>query len=113
MKPSWPNATFDGRVSNPSPARRGCWLTGLAPGMSSNDSGLHETPRVAYRSGGPYSKAAEDSCTPESATHADVGEAHEHPMTRADPLLMLADIAQIVAERPEIDEALVRGIYQY
>lgn len=26
---------------------------------------------------------------------------------------MLADIAQIISERPEIDEALVRGIYQY
>lgn len=26
---------------------------------------------------------------------------------------MLADIAQIIAERPEVDEALVRGIYQY
>ena len=34
-------------------------------------------------------------------------------MSRSDPLLMLADIAQVASERPEVDEALVRAIYQH
>lgn len=34
-------------------------------------------------------------------------------MRRLDPLLMLADIAQVVSERPEIDEAIVRALYQH
>ena len=34
-------------------------------------------------------------------------------MRRLDPLLMLADIARIVSERPELDESLVRAIYQH
>ncbi len=34
-------------------------------------------------------------------------------MRRSDPLLMLADIAQVVSERPELDEAIVRGLYQH
>lgn len=34
-------------------------------------------------------------------------------MRRSDPLLMLADIAQVASERPEVDEALVRAIYQH
>lgn len=34
-------------------------------------------------------------------------------MRRSDPLLMLADIAQVAAERPEVDEAVVRAIYQH
>ena len=33
-------------------------------------------------------------------------------MSRSDPLLMLADIAQVVSERPELDEAIVRALYQ-
>lgn len=33
-------------------------------------------------------------------------------MSRADPLLMLADIARLASENPDIDEAVVRGIYQ-
>src|SRR5262245_31450895 len=112
MKPSWPNATLAGRFSSPSPARRGCWLTAIGPAMSSNHSVLRETPRLAYRSTS-YSKVPGDSCTPEFATGVDAGEALGHTMSRSDPLLMLADIAQLVAERPETDEQLVRGIYQY
>ena len=34
-------------------------------------------------------------------------------MRRPDPLLMLADIARIASERPELDEGLVRAIYQH
>jgi len=34
-------------------------------------------------------------------------------MSRSDPLLMLADIARLALENPDLDEALVRGIYQY
>lgn len=34
-------------------------------------------------------------------------------MRRSDPLLMLADIAQVVSERPEIDEAIIRALYQH
>lgn len=34
-------------------------------------------------------------------------------MSRSDPLLMLADIAQVASERPEVDETLVRAIYQH
>ncbi len=34
-------------------------------------------------------------------------------MRRADPLLMLADIARLVSEHPGLDEAVVRGIYQH
>ena len=34
-------------------------------------------------------------------------------MSRSDPLLMLADIARLAFEHPDLDEALVRGIYQH
>jgi hypothetical protein len=34
-------------------------------------------------------------------------------MFRTDPLLLLADVATIVAEHPHLDEALVRAIYQH
>lgn len=34
-------------------------------------------------------------------------------MSRSDPMLMLADIAHLAFENPELDEALVRAIYQY
>ncbi len=34
-------------------------------------------------------------------------------MSRSDPLLMLADIARLASENPDLDEALVRGIYQH
>lgn len=34
-------------------------------------------------------------------------------MSRSDPLLMLADIARLALENPDVDEALVRGIYQH
>lgn len=34
-------------------------------------------------------------------------------MSRSDPLLMLADIAHLAFENPDLDEALVRGIYQH
>ena len=34
-------------------------------------------------------------------------------MSRSDPLLMLADIARLSFENPDLDEALVRGIYQH
>ncbi len=35
------------------------------------------------------------------------------PMSRSDPLLMLADIARLAFENPDLDEALVRAIYQH
>jgi hypothetical protein len=35
------------------------------------------------------------------------------PMSRSDPLLMLADIARLASEYPDLDEALVRAIYQH
>ncbi len=34
-------------------------------------------------------------------------------MSHADPLLMLADVAQVASERPDLDEALVRAIYRH
>ena len=34
-------------------------------------------------------------------------------MSRPDPLLMLADIARLASEHPDLDEALVRAIYQH
>jgi hypothetical protein len=34
-------------------------------------------------------------------------------MSRSDPLLMLADIARLTFENPDLDEAVVRGIYQH
>lgn len=34
-------------------------------------------------------------------------------MSRADPLLMLADLARLTLENPDLDEAVVRGIYQH
>ena len=34
-------------------------------------------------------------------------------MSRSDPLLMLADIARLAFEHPDVDEALVRAIYQH
>jgi hypothetical protein len=34
-------------------------------------------------------------------------------MSRADPLLMLADIARLASENPDLDAALVRAIYQH
>ena len=34
-------------------------------------------------------------------------------MRRPDPLLMLADIARLAFENPDLDEALVRAIYQH
>ena len=34
-------------------------------------------------------------------------------MSRADPLLMLADIARLGFENPDLDEGLVRAIYQH
>jgi predicted DNA-binding protein (UPF0251 family) len=34
-------------------------------------------------------------------------------MSRSDPLLMLADIARLAFENPDLDEAVVRGIYQH
>ena len=34
-------------------------------------------------------------------------------MSRADPLLMLADVARLAFENPDVDEELVRGIYQH
>ena len=34
-------------------------------------------------------------------------------MSRSDPLLMLADIARLASEHPDLDEALVRAIYQH
>ena len=34
-------------------------------------------------------------------------------MSRSDPLLMLADIARLASEHPDLDEELVRGIYQH
>lgn len=34
-------------------------------------------------------------------------------MSRADPLLMLADVARLTFENPDLDEAVVRGIYQH
>ena len=34
-------------------------------------------------------------------------------MSRSDPLLMLADIARLASEHPELDEALVRAMYQH
>ena len=34
-------------------------------------------------------------------------------MSRADPLLMLADIARLSFEHPDLDEAVVRGIYHH
>ena len=34
-------------------------------------------------------------------------------MSRSDPLLMLADVARLTFENPDLDEALVRGIYQH
>lgn len=33
-------------------------------------------------------------------------------MRRSDPLLMLADIAQVASERPELDETTVQALYQ-
>lgn len=34
-------------------------------------------------------------------------------MSRSDPLLMLADIARLTLENPDLDEAVVRAIYQH
>lgn len=34
-------------------------------------------------------------------------------MSRSDPLLMLADIAQVVSERPELDPILVQALYRH
>jgi hypothetical protein len=34
-------------------------------------------------------------------------------MSRPDPLLMLADIARLTFENPDLEEAVVRGIYQH
>lgn len=34
-------------------------------------------------------------------------------MSRPDPLLMLADIARLASEHPDLDEALVRAVYQH
>ncbi len=34
-------------------------------------------------------------------------------MSRSDPLLMLADIARLAFENPDLDEAIVRAIYQH
>jgi hypothetical protein len=34
-------------------------------------------------------------------------------MSRSDPLLMLADVARLTFENPDLDEAVVRGIYQH
>jgi hypothetical protein len=34
-------------------------------------------------------------------------------LSRSDPLLMLADIARLTLENPDLDEAVVRGIYQH
>lgn len=34
-------------------------------------------------------------------------------MSRSDPLLMLADVARLRFENPDLDEAVVRGIYQH
>jgi hypothetical protein len=34
-------------------------------------------------------------------------------MSRSDPLLMLADIARLASEHPDLDAALVRAIYQH
>ena len=34
-------------------------------------------------------------------------------MSRSDPLLMLADIARLAFEHPDVDEALIRAIYQH
>jgi len=34
-------------------------------------------------------------------------------MSRSDPLLMLADIARLAFENPDLDESLVRAIYQH
>ena len=34
-------------------------------------------------------------------------------MSRSDQLLMLADIARLADEHPDLDEALVRAIYQH
>ena len=34
-------------------------------------------------------------------------------MSRSDPLLMLADIARLASEHPDLDEALVRAVYQH
>lgn len=34
-------------------------------------------------------------------------------MSRSDPLLMLADIARLASDHPDLDEALVRAIYQH
>lgn len=34
-------------------------------------------------------------------------------MNRSDPLLMLADVVRLTLEIPDLDEAVVRGIYQH
>lgn len=34
-------------------------------------------------------------------------------MSRSDPLLMLADVARLASDHPDLDEALVRAIYQH
>lgn len=45
--------------------------------------------------------------------HTPLEAAKDWRVSRSDPLLMLADVARLTLENPDLDEAVVRGIYQH